>query len=162
MVHMFKQYGYLTVATYLGVYVVTLAGLYALVRTGLVEGPDVNTFLNNWFVKKALYADEIKLSDKAVDFGMAWLLTKTTEPVRLVVTLALMPVVVRRSPAWLLRLFRAAPKDGAAAAAGSATLKDAAAKAASAPASAAAASKQAADAAIGATSKSAGKSAPLR
>ena len=44
-----------------------------------------------------------------VEFGTAWLLTKTTEPLRLVGTIALVPLLRRRAPLPLLRLFGAVP-----------------------------------------------------
>jgi hypothetical protein len=107
--YFFRTYGYFAVATYLGVYVITLAGLFGLVRAGAIRGPDVNTWLNNWSVKKAFTDKPVHLSPVATDFGVAWLLTKTTEPVRLVVTLAILPVLARRVPASVARLFRFPP-----------------------------------------------------
>ena len=101
------SYGYFAVATYLGVYVTTLAGLFVLVQSGAIEGPDVNAFLNGWFVKKALWGDAPVVIPAAYgNFATAWVLTKTTEPLRLVATLALLPVAARRAPAGLLRAFR--------------------------------------------------------
>jgi hypothetical protein len=107
--YFFRTYGYFSVATYLGVYVVTLAGIFGLVRGGAIRGPDVNAWLNNWSVKKAITDKPVALSPVATDFGMAWLLTKTTEPVRLVVTLAILPVLVRRLPLSVARLFKIPP-----------------------------------------------------
>ena len=40
------------------------------------------------------------------DFLIAWLFTKTTEPVRLIVTLTLLPVLARRLPLSVLRFFK--------------------------------------------------------
>jgi hypothetical protein len=105
-----RSYGYLTVAAYLGVYVVTLFSIFGLVRAGVIRGPDVNSWLNNWRVKKAITDKPVALSPVATDFGVAWLLTKTTEPLRLVATIALMPVLVRRLPPVLARIFRVPPK----------------------------------------------------
>ena len=104
---MMTSYGYLTVATYLGVYVVTLAGLFAAVSAGAIAGPDVDTFINAWSVKRALLGDrELHVPPWATQFATAWVLTKTTEPARLVATLALVPAIVRRAPVGLLRAFR--------------------------------------------------------
>lgn len=105
-----KSYGYLTIATYLSVYVATLFSIFGLVRVGVIRGPDVNAWLNNWRVKKAISDKPIALSPVATDFGVAWLLTKTTEPVRLIVTIALMPAIVRRLPPFLARVFKVPPQ----------------------------------------------------
>jgi len=118
---MFKRFGYLAVGTYLGVYVCTLSSLYVMVSCGLIQGPDVNAFLNAWSVKKALYGpEEIRLADSALDFGVAWVLTKTTEPVRAFVTIALVPLIARRAPPAVLRFFRVTPAAGLGSAAASA------------------------------------------
>jgi hypothetical protein len=110
MKKLFTSYGLFAVATYLGVYVTTLSGLFALVHAGAVEGPDVEAFLNSWSLKHALWGDApIRLSPVFGEFLMAWLLTKTTEPVRLAVTIAAIPVLVRRMPHTVLRLLRVPP-----------------------------------------------------
>lgn len=112
-----KRFGRLTIATYLGVYVLTLGGLFVIVRAGLVSPPDVNGFINGWFVKRALVGDtEVHVPPAWADFATAWVLTKFTEPVRLVATLALVPVIARRAPASVLRFFKALPAEAAQAA----------------------------------------------
>jgi hypothetical protein len=108
---MMAAYGYVTVATYLGVYVVTLSGLFALVSAGAVKGPDVNAFINGWFVKKAVLGDtEVHIPPAWGDFATAWVLTKMTEPFRLVATIGVVPAVVRRAPTGLLRALRVPDK----------------------------------------------------
>lgn len=108
---MMAAYGYVTVATYLGVYVITLGSLFGLVSAGAVKGPDVNAFVNGWFVKKALLGDrEVHIPPAWGDFATAWVLTKTTEPFRLVATIAAVPAVVRRAPTGLLRALRVPEK----------------------------------------------------
>jgi hypothetical protein len=126
--HMIKSYGYFAVAAYLGVYVVTLAGLYGAVKAGLIRGPEkLDEYVNNWTVKRWLFGDrEFHIPPALTQFATAWVLTKTTEPVRLVVTIGILPGLVRRAPAGLLRAFRvpegviAARGGGGAAAAGGA------------------------------------------
>lgn len=105
MLQLMVQYGYLTLATYLGVYVMTLASLYALVRLGAIEGPDVNAFINAMHIKKALYAPDIAIPPVMLQFGTAWVLTKMTEPVRLAVTVVAIPIIARRAPPAFLRFF---------------------------------------------------------
>lgn len=108
---MFKSYGWFAVATYLGVYVTTLTGIFGLVHAGAIAGPvDVGAVVDTWVVKKALLGDKpLNLPPAVSDFLFAWLLTKTTEPARLVVTIALVPMLVRRAPAPVLRLLRVPP-----------------------------------------------------
>lgn len=106
---LFTSYGWFAVATYGGVYVGTLSTIFLLIRTGVwVPAPfDVGAYLNAWSIKKALLGDEpLNLPPALSDFLFAWLLTKTTEPVRLVVTIAAVPWLVRHAPVRLLRLLR--------------------------------------------------------
>ncbi len=108
---MWRQYGYLFVATYLSVYVVTLSGTYALVENGVIAGPDVNEWLKTSTVKQMVFGDrEVRCPPVLVNFMTAWLLTKLTEPVRAAVTVALIPIAVRRLPPRLLRALRVEPK----------------------------------------------------
>jgi len=85
------------------VYLVTLASVYGAVRAGALRGPDaayINGFLSTWYVKRALLGDgPVALPPSAVDFATAWLITKTTEPARLVGTIAVVPALARRYPA---------------------------------------------------------------
>lgn len=106
---LFKRYGYFAVATYLGVYVLTLFGLYGVVKLGLITGPDVNAFINNWSVKKFFTDKDIEIPDGIRDFMTAWVMTKMTEPVRLVATIALVPFLVRRLPQSFLAIFKIPP-----------------------------------------------------
>jgi len=91
----------------------TLAALYAAVRAGALGTLDVAGALAARLpaaVKEALFGPgDIAISPALLDFGTAWLLTKTTEPLRLVATLALVPALRRRAPLPLLRLLRAVP-----------------------------------------------------
>jgi hypothetical protein len=97
-----KQYGWFVAATYFGVYLVTLAGVFVLVKAGVVAGPSpasVNNFLTTNFIKRMLLGDRtIAVPLEFVDFATAWVITKTTEPVRLVVTIAIVPALARRMP----------------------------------------------------------------
>lgn len=106
-----SRYGWFPVATYLGIYVVVLSGIYVLVKVRAVQGPDaegINKFVNNWFIKRAILGDRVvTIPPGIVDFATAWVLTKTTEPVRLVATIAVVPGLARRVPAHILARFGA-------------------------------------------------------
>ena len=104
---MWTQYGYLFISTYLSVYVVVLGGTYALVRNGVLPGPDINEFVNSSRLKKWVCPDkDLHLSKRASDFLTAWLITKTTEPARAAVTIVLVPAMVRFLPLPILRTLR--------------------------------------------------------
>lgn len=103
---LFKDYGGFAVGVYLSVYVCTLLLLYLIVSAKLLEGPDVNEFINSMRLKKAFIERRIEVPQEYADFATAWVLTKTTEPIRLVVTLALVPFLVRRLPASVLAVFK--------------------------------------------------------
>jgi len=106
MTELWKRYGWLTVITWLGVYVTFLSGMFAARRAGLIKGmaaKDVEAKINSFEIKKRLYGpDHIKLSPVAMDFLIAWLLVKTTEPIRLLLVVGLVPLLVRRLPRWVL------------------------------------------------------------
>jgi hypothetical protein len=89
------RYGYLAVATYLTVYVCTLLALFGLVRLGVIKGPDINKWyaralttcvtvlltsvITMWRRLKEHFPNQkLQLSPAVADFGVAWLLTKTT------------------------------------------------------------------------------------
>lgn len=124
MTEMAKEYGYFVIATYLGIYVIVLGGIYVLVKTKLIAGPDaegINAFINGWFIKKAILGDRVvNIPPGFADFATAWVLTKTTEPVRLVTTLAIVPSLARRLPPPVMALFGVKKAAQAAAAAGAA------------------------------------------
>ena len=104
--HMVVCYGWLFSAVYFGVYLVTLGGIYCVVASGAIAPPDVNEWINNWSLKDVLFGPKrVELPPWCFEFATAWIITKTTEPARLVASLALVPVLVRRAPLPVLRLF---------------------------------------------------------
>lgn len=118
---LFKQYGVFAVSTYLGVYVVTLFSLFGIVSAGAVQGPDINAFLAKQGERFGIERlKTLHLSPAVSNFLTAWLLTKTTEPVRLATTIVLVPVLARKLPPSVLRFFRV-PAEAIAASHGTAT-----------------------------------------
>jgi hypothetical protein len=100
---LFQRYGWFTGFTYFGVYLVTLGGVYASVRAGLLPAPDVNAVLNEFSAKKALLGPEpLNIPPQWRDFATAWIYTKTTEPLRLVATIVIVPVLARQLPPHVL------------------------------------------------------------
>jgi hypothetical protein len=100
---LFQRYGWFTGFTYFGVYLVTLGGVYASVRAGVLPAPDVNAVLNDFSVKKALLGPApVDIPPQWRDFATAWIYTKTTEPLRLVATIVVVPLLARRLPPGVL------------------------------------------------------------
>ena len=101
-----RNYGGLTLTFYIGMYVVVLTTLWGLVELGAVRGPDVNKWLKNSKIKTWLSPDkELEVSPHITNFLTAWLLTKTTEPVRILVTLFAIPALLRYLPMRVLQIF---------------------------------------------------------
>ncbi|EKU20355.1 hypothetical protein NGA_2087520 [Nannochloropsis gaditana CCMP526] len=101
---MVKRYGAVAVITYLGVYVVTLSALFAAVESGLT--PFDYGLDSNWLVEKATHllenyswseplVETIQTNPHAGNFAVAWVLTKFTEPLRMILTIAVVPRIAR-------------------------------------------------------------------
>ena len=105
---LFSRYGWFAGATYFGVYLATLGAVYGGVTFGVLPSPDVNAFLNGLSLKSMLLGPTpVEIAPKWQNFATAWVITKTTEPVRLVATIFLVPVLVKRLPASVLAVFGA-------------------------------------------------------
>jgi len=90
------------------VYLATLGAVYGGVTFGVLPSPDVNAFLNGLSLKSMLLGPTpVEIAPKWQNFATAWVITKTTEPVRLVATIFLVPVLVKRLPASVLAVFGA-------------------------------------------------------
>jgi len=103
---LWTRYGWLTVITWFGLYNAVLWSIFGARRSGVLKGmdaKDVEKWLNNLSLKKSVLGPEhVTLSPVAMDFLIAWLLVKTTEPIRAVAVILAVPVLVRRLPTWLL------------------------------------------------------------
>lgn len=88
---LWQQYGYVAIGTYLVIYVGTLGAIYELFEHGLL-----GDFDPMWIVKQlGLESHFQKVDPKAGTFAIAWITTKLTEPVRLVLTGVFTPRVAR-------------------------------------------------------------------
>ena len=98
-----QRYGWFTGYTYFGVYLVTLGGVYSAVCAGLLPSPDVNAVINGLSAKQYLLGPEpVNIPPQWRDFATAWVITKTTEPLRLVITIVIVPILARRLPPGVL------------------------------------------------------------
>jgi hypothetical protein len=85
---------------------VTLSAVYTLVKAGAVPAFDVNAFINSLSLKQWLAGPEpIVVPRWGLDFATAWVITKTTEPARVLVTIAIVPLLARRLPNAVLAVF---------------------------------------------------------
>ncbi len=94
---MFTAYGPVAVGVYGGVYVATLSGLFMLVHYDHIAARDVIVALRNSGLND--YVDMSLFDNRTGDFALAWILTKFTEPLRALVTVAVTP----RVAGWLGR-----------------------------------------------------------
>lgn len=92
---LWQQYGMVGVVTYLGVYVLTLGGMYLAVSAGVVKTGDVTWIIEKLHLEKFFEGQRYTISPKAGDFVVAWVATKLTEPVRFMITLAITPPISR-------------------------------------------------------------------
>jgi len=107
---LFVNYGWLAGGTYFGVWACTMTSVYGALELGLLPSPDVNAFLNSLSLKNALYGPEpITVPEWGKQLATAWVITKTTEPVRVFIVLGLVPVLVKRLPSNVLKLFGVDP-----------------------------------------------------
>jgi hypothetical protein len=118
-----KKYGPVFVGTYLSVYAATLGGLFLSVESGVLDPAYVMSWVTdgNEEAKSSVqiivefmdhypwtkpYAPMIENNPKMANLGVAWVATKFTEPIRLAITIPLLP--------WVSRAVgRTAPKEDA-------------------------------------------------
>eukprot|EP01113_Clastostelium_recurvatum_P037992 TRINITY_DN5617_c0_g1_i3.p1 TRINITY_DN5617_c0_g1~~TRINITY_DN5617_c0_g1_i3.p1 ORF type:complete len:226 (-),score=27.57 TRINITY_DN5617_c0_g1_i3:81-758(-) len=87
-----RKYGPVGFITYFGIYYTTVAAVYLIIEVGGFSGTIIES-LNSWGIDK--YVDLSKMNPKLGSLGLAWVLTKFTEPVRLAITVAITPRMVR-------------------------------------------------------------------
>ena len=88
-----KRYGVVGVITYGTMYVGTLGSFYWVFAGGILNFEDLRSLiselgLSSWF-------DKTELNPKVGTFGLAWIMTKLTEPLRFAITLAITPRLYR-------------------------------------------------------------------
>jgi hypothetical protein len=90
---LWKQYGVVFVVTYISVYLSTLGTIYELLAHDFISAKSAVDF----FIWLGLdnHLDVTKLTSKTGNFALAWLLTKPTEPIRLVLSSVITPKLAR-------------------------------------------------------------------
>lgn len=107
----FKSYGLLALGVYFSTYFAILGTTWALVYNGSVKGPNLTEWLNKHesvknVLAKVTRTDEVVLHPLLESYLVAWLITKTTEPARVIMTVMVVPSMVRWLPLRWLRLLR--------------------------------------------------------
>ena len=101
MKYMFKKYGYVFPFVYFGLYFVFLGAIFALVETGFFfSADDIITLVKKWNLLSESMHDRLEYFnsmgyDWTLNLGAAWIATKFTEPIRLILTLFLTPRAAR-------------------------------------------------------------------
>eukprot|EP00980_Cylindrotheca_fusiformis_P007393 scaffold1525_cov142-Cylindrotheca_fusiformis.AAC.193 len=107
-----KKYGPIFVGTYLVVYTATLGGLFVSVESGILDPAYVMSFVTDGTddAKSSVqviveildryswtkqFAPLVERNPSVANFGVAWVATKFTEPLRIAITVPLLPRVSR-------------------------------------------------------------------
>ena len=89
-----KTYGPVAIGIYGTVYIGTLGLMYELVYNNVIGVGDAISLLQSTGLDQ--YVDMTLIDKKTGDFALAWILTKFTEPIRLIGTLSITPPIARK------------------------------------------------------------------
>lgn len=96
-----KRYGYLCILNYLILYIISFSTIFYLVKVGLLSSPvDPNKYLKTFWLKKRLLGEN-DLPEWMIDLATTWLINKATEPVRILIIVAITPVIARFLPDYI-------------------------------------------------------------
>lgn len=98
-----RKYGILGVVLYFGIYFANIALFYVMLESGLFKKEEIITKLKNWGMDKHFDLDKL-IAGKKTSFAIAWIMTKMTEPIRMFLTITIVPFLSRRLVA--LRLMK--------------------------------------------------------
>jgi hypothetical protein len=90
---MWKQYGVVFLSTYFSIYCTALGTMYELVSSNLLSAGSAIDLLSYVHLDQVL--DLTKIDPRAGNLAVAWILTKFTEPVRLVLAISITPRIAR-------------------------------------------------------------------
>ena len=90
-----KQYGALGIVIYFGIYFLVLGTIFLLLQQGVFATKDVLQWLHSSGLDKLIDMSDLDKSEMYANAGVAWVLTKFTEPLRMAVTLAITPSIYR-------------------------------------------------------------------
>ena len=96
-----KRYSYLCILNYLILYIISFSTIYYLVKVDLLSSPvDPNKYLKTFWLKKRLLGEN-DLPEWMIDLATTWLINKATEPVRILIIVAITPVIARFLPDYI-------------------------------------------------------------
>jgi hypothetical protein len=96
-----KRYGILCLLNYLILYIISFSTIYYLVKVDLLSSPvDPNKYLKTFWLKKRLLGEN-DLPEWMIDLATTWLINKATEPVRILIIVAITPVIARFLPDYI-------------------------------------------------------------
>jgi hypothetical protein len=90
-----KEYGAIGVTVHFSLYFFTWACMYIAIDYGLITVDDVKKWIKK--LKLDAYIDTNKLENtkRATSIALAWILTKLTQPLRIMLTIGVTPFLVR-------------------------------------------------------------------
>lgn len=90
---LWRKYGVVSIVTYFSIYVGTLSCMYLAISYGLIGSMDALSLIQKLGLDK--WIDISVINPKLGNFGLAWVLTKFTEPLRLGITALITPFIAR-------------------------------------------------------------------
>ncbi|KAL0485705.1 hypothetical protein AKO1_003320 [Acrasis kona] len=91
----FKKYGFVGLAVHFSVYFLTIGIFYICLEQNWLNVGDVDKWFRSLGVDKYFNMDKLEENKKGANLALAWLLTKPTEPVRFLITMALTPYALK-------------------------------------------------------------------
>mmetsp|Transcript_8916 Transcript_8916/g.32904 ORF Transcript_8916/g.32904 Transcript_8916/m.32904 type:complete len:290 (-) Transcript_8916:2101-2970(-) len=89
-----KKYGFLGVLIYFAIYFANIALFFLMIEYGLFKQGDVVQKLKDWGLGKHFDVEKT-LNGKKSSLALAWILTKFTEPLRMMITVSIVPSIYR-------------------------------------------------------------------
>jgi len=97
----FKKFGSLGILNYLILYFISFSTIFYLVKVGFLASPvDPNKYLKTYWLKKRLLGEN-DLPGWMIDLATTWLINKATEPVRILIIVAITPFIARFLPDYI-------------------------------------------------------------
>jgi hypothetical protein len=90
-----KEYGIPGVTVHFSLYFITWAGLYLGIDYGLIKVSDVQKLVRKVGLDKYVDMDNLENKKTATSVAIAWILTKFTQPLRIALTIAITPFIMR-------------------------------------------------------------------
>lgn len=100
--HFAKKYGITGLIVYFGIYYLTWLGFYIALRENWLGAGDVIEFAKKWGLERFLDVESAS-NKKMANIGLAWVITKFTEPLRFALTLLVTPYVLKFTQKLILR-----------------------------------------------------------